>query len=656
MNEQQNAAIYADPDTPVIVVAAPGSGKTRVLTHRVAYLVNKQMVDPSSILVCTFTRKATEEMQERLDPLIGSELDTLRIGTIHASCLRLLKAEGHADEVLRTFEQQRIMRDILGEKRLNYDIGWKYPLHWINRAKSAVIKPEDSEDFFLDILDRMGVTAKEKLAHQLSGCYSEYENDKEMEGKMDFTDMLYRTALLFREQPEILRKWQGIIKYVLIDEGQDTSDLSYNILRQLAYPENRLFIVGDPDQVLFRFTDAKPDDNIYGFKFYYPDGQVLPLETNYRSTINIVDKSNQIIEHNYHNAPQHVLDFKKKSAPREDAEVGVPVTVQECASVEDEAAYVCESIQEMEGRDPQDIFVIYRVNAQSRAIEGELLKAKIPYIIQGSLGFYDRAEVKDLIAYMTLISNPHDDDAFLRVCNIASADFHRPTRGIGAKWKEKAGRIAEQNGWSLYETMINLIPKESNWYKKGLTDLHNLILDIAEQAMDRPSSILYYLRTKCYESYILRNEGITPEEAQDSNLFENIEELAYAVSQFDTVDELLAHINELRELQEQNKTSDINAVVLTTIHKAKGLERPVVFGIGFSEGILPHALSLLPVASIGALPIEKLTDIKDERCAAFVLVSRAQEELKLSYPISYRDAEVLPSRFLYEMELMNEEV
>lgn len=660
LNEQQMTSVTADPNRAIIVVASPGSGKTRVLVERVAYLVEDCDIDPDDVLVTTFTRRAADEMKIRLEPLIGDRVNGLRIGTIHSVCLRILREERMSRELIRDNEQRSILRDELGYKRLNWDVGWRYPLSWIMKAKARLVTPREAEDFFMKRLESLCGNKWQAmdLSQKLAQCYQAYETEKRHLGRMDFADMLMWVEQKFRDDEQFRALWQTRVQYVLVDEAQDTSAQAYSILRTLAAPENRFFAVGDPDQELFRWAGADPDHNIYGFLGFYPDGEILPLEINYRSTKTIVDVSNKTILANYDGVSEERLKFKKSVEPRPDAPEGKAVVVQRCADTEDEADYICRTVEEMleEGRNPSDIYVVYRVNSQSRVVEDVFLRAKIPYVVQGSLGFYDRAMIKDMLAYLALIEDENDNEAFDRVANIASGSFTRPTRGIGAKWKAECSALAKGHHESMWQSMLRMRERATKWYMKSIDDFVDLVEGIREQSGKDPRVAVSMIRSHCYESYLMRNDGMDETAAMDKGLFDNLDELGYAVTQFESIADFLEYVEEMRELQRERQKENVDAVVLTTIHRVKGLERPVVFGIGLSEDILPHRMAL----SGGSydhesnLPIENLGGLSDERCAAFVMVSRAKDELYLSYPVEYRNSVKKPSRFLREMGLIED--
>lgn len=658
LNEQQMAAVQAPPDRPVIVVASPGSGKTAVLTLRVAHLISECDADPSGIVVTTFTKRAAEEMKDRLQPLIGSATSRLQIGTIHSVCLRILREERMAKDVISDYEQKKIIQEELGYRRLNWDVGWRYPLGWIMKAKAALVGPKQAQEWFLARLEALSGNRWQAmdLSQKLARVYRVYEEEKKYLNRMDFADMLMWSAQKLFNDDEFRSRWQSRAQYVLVDEVQDTGSLPYSILRTLAAPESRFFAVGDPDQELFRWNGADPDHNIFGFKEMFPEGLVLPLEINYRSTRTIVATANRAIARNYEGASEARLTYKKTLKPRPGAPEGLPVSVQGYVDVAEEAAGVRAAIQTMlsDGREPQDVYVVYRVNSQSRAIEDELLRHSIPYVIQGSLGFYDRKVVKDMMAYLSLVHDENDDAAFQRVANIASADFFRPTRGFGSRWMQECMALAKGHRESMWKAMLRMQPRMSRWQHEAIDDLVDMVTGIRERSAGDPKKALMMVREQCYQPYLLRTEGVDESTAQDEGLFDDLDELSYAASQFNGIKEFLDHVETIRRMQAQRDKDRVNAVVLTTIHRVKGLERPVVFGIGLAENILPHRYALNGGSDKDQLPVENLSGVEDERCAVFVLVSRAKEELYLSYPEDYRNQPTEPSRFLYEMELVEE--
>lgn len=659
LNDQQQAAVQAPLDQPVMVVASPGSGKTRVLTNRVAYLVAQGAV-PASIVVTTFTKRAAEEMKERLYQLIGEATEALRIGTIHSVCLRILREEKLSKPLISLYDQKKIVATELNYQNLDWDVGWRYPFGWLQKAKTALIEPGQATSWFEHRLLNCGSNQWQAadLARKLQRVYQVYEREKGYLGQMDFSDMLTWVAKRLRDQPEFLRRWQSRIQFVLVDECQDTSHLSYELLRTLSEPESRFFTVGDPDQQLFRWNGADPDHNIFGFQERFPAGEILPLEINYRSTCRIVQAAQAVIQQNYEGVSQERLRFKKEMRPAPDAPEGAEIKVLSFADSEEEAAGVVELVAaQLEAqRKPQDYFLVYRVNSQSRALEDALIRAGIPYVVQGSLGFYDRKSIKDLLAYLALVADEKNDEAFQRVCNLASAKFFRPTRGFGARWIQEVTSLAQGHRESLWESMLRLQVGAKRFQREGIQDLVDLVLGVRKDCQGSPTVGVGLLRERCYDKYLLRTEGLDEELARDEGVFDDLEELVVAAANFETIGEFLAYVEEVREMQASQSKDQMKAVVLSTIHRVKGLERPVVIGVGLSEGILPHkyALQAGGVDVDSGLPIENLSGLADERCAAFVLVSRAQEELYLSYLLTYRNKDVAPSRFLTEMGLLED--
>lgn len=662
LNEQQFEAVTLDPDTAAIVVAAPGSGKTRVITDRLVYLIQCAGVDPRGIAVTTFTRKAADEMRMRAAAKLGEKINRVRLGTIHSLCLGILREEGivKTQEILKTWEAKRVLSDTI-QRFPATEVGYKYPLTWISKAKAGCVYPDQGPEWFYATL--VNLTGDESTSLQvgemLSACYFEYEKYKESNSKIDFSDMLMMVEALLVQSDDFRHKWQNAITHVMVDEAQDTGSQSYRILRMLAEPDSRMFVVGDPDQELYRWAGASPDENIYGFRNFYPQGRIILLETNYRSTRTIVDATNKVIQANYEfsdliDSPvgpgspgPRKGEFRKVVRPSETAPEGMPISYKEYEDSLDEALGLSDSIQTQinnEGRNPGDFFVIYRTNAQSRQIEEALMRRKIPFVVQGGEDFFDRKAVKDILSYIQVAHDPTNDEAFERVINIASASYQYATRRIGKKLMEEIRR--ETNGkMSLHEAFMCL--SLSAFYSKARADYLNLTADIAGCAT--PAEAVNWTRKACYEAYLIREEGIDEADAIEQGTFEILDELTEFAKNFDSIQAMFDYIAWIRSIRQRQSKDVAHAVVLTTIHKVKGLERPVVYGVGLIEGLLPHALCLGSGGMSEGLPLDTDTGIEDERCAMYVLVSRAKEELHLSSVHMYREQEASPSRFLYEI-------
>lgn len=707
LNTEQSAAVLAPLYRPVMVVAGPGSGKTRTLTARVAHVIESG-ANPASVIVTTFTRKSADEMRTRLLPLLGpSALESLRLGTIHANCFRILKEEGRGRRPIDSWEQKKIIDEVLGYRGLNWDVGWKFPLYWIGWAKRALVRPDGSEPWFREKLADSG--SEVIYARSLAHVYHRYEQDKQALGCLDFDDMLMWVRLSLRDDPAFLARWQRKVEYVLLDEAQDTSVLSMDILAQLAAPENRIFAVGDPRQLLYRWSGAAPEDNVWGFPDRFPGALVLPLSTNYRSTQEIISRTNLLARAQYPDEeaiPELRRPFLATLRPRDGADPGPGITVSGYGDDVEEANAVGDELADMvkrpeSPRSPHDFFIIYRTNAQSRPFEDALMRHGLPYVVQGSLGFYERAHVKDVLCYLRLVLDEKDAEAFERVANIASAKHDRGTRGFGKVWLSTLRERAQKSGVSLWQAMEALRPSFPFWQQKGVADLERTVSEIRARSLIDPASeredivepgpastgpqeaqydaqiAAIAVRTLIYDSYLERTEGVDEGSGEGAGKLEDLDEFVRAAGHYKSLGAFLAHVRKMQELAARGQKGLADAVVLTTVHRAKGLERPVVFGAGLSEGLLPHAKALISDARRAGVergqraaangkraPLPTNPDVEghgveDERCVAFVLVSRAQEECHLSW-IERRagmpeDAlELGPSRFLGEMGLLAE--
>lgn len=639
LDAQQMAAVTASIDRPALVLAGAGSGKTRTLTSRVAWLIDNGVV-PESMIVCTFTRKAADELKDRLKPMIGEEkAGRLMCNTIHGICLSILREEGLARDVMTGREKRKLIENNLHEA--NWDIGWKYPEYWIARQKTGNLDGMGEEDWFWQQLMRVCDSWQARdLSMKLARVYRGYVRDAKYERRMDFEDMLRWVWDLLKKE-ESLRKWQARVQYVLTDENQDTSRVSLRVLELLAAPQNRIFVVGDNCQVLFKWAGADPDENLFGFVERY-EADVYRIETNYRSTEKLVEIGNRLVE------KMDVEDkFRKSLRPRLDAPVGENVEVYEAEDVYDEAGWVQAKIQELidGGYSPKDFFVLYRLNAQSRAIEDALIRAKIPYVIQGALGFYERAVIKDVLAYVSLIENKDDNDAFRRIANMATIWHQKPYRGFGSQFFDECASRHRV----LWYGMKAIKAHQKSFKRSGIEDFEMFMELLEKDGRHVPSETIKLIRQFCYDEWLKRKEGV-PErsDVEESGYFDDLDELVEAARGFRTNGEMLEYVRDVREARKrQSKEENPDVVTLSTPFRVKGLERPIVFGIGFSEGILPHWRSLNAIVDV--LPTIESASVQDERCVAFVIVSRAREKLYLSWVKLFRERTMEASSFLEEM-------
>ncbi|MDP2660218.1 MAG: ATP-dependent helicase [Dehalococcoidia bacterium] len=685
-NAQQLAAITAPTDRPIMLTAGAGAGKTRVLVERIAYLVEHGF-DPARILVTTFTKKATIEMVQRLTGRIGPEqAAALNAGTIHATCYKMLRGERTLDigngqvvkygEPFTTGETKRILQDILGYRgpfvtshsRGGWAVGWKPVADWIKRAKLATLLPNDSGAWFQRRMKELGQDDRAAVDYgwKLATCYQEYEKAKSALGKLDFNDMILWVALGLRNNAAFRARWQGRVDYVLVDEVQDTNALSMEVLETLAAPEMRLFATGDTDQSLYAFNGATPQSNIFSFLNRHPNGLVLKMGVNYRSTRRIVEVSSNVIAAQYEGRAD-LAPYRKDIMPKPDALDGSAPDVRAFGDPLEEGTQVAHSIKEAVelGRRAGDFAIIARTNAQLRSTEDAMMKTGIPYLVEGGIGFYDRVQVRECLGLVYLAINPADDDAFKQSANIATEHFWKATHGFGRKFMDDVDRLAAQDKVSMFDAACRYRTDFNRWQSGGIDDLEGLLSDIRRKSVIMvdgelkgyaPGPAVMAARALAYDSYLQREEGIDAEGANEEGILDTMDELVTAANEFKTVDDLRKHVETMRKLAEMRRSMGVgggklDAVTLCTVHRAKGREWQVVYGIGLCEGLLPHAYAIGLAFPKDAVPTEQTGGVADERCAAFVMVSRAQEELHLSYPMFRHNRPCQPSRFLAEMGL-----
>jgi DNA helicase-2/ATP-dependent DNA helicase PcrA len=626
LNPSQKEAVTVT-EGPVLVLAGAGSGKTRVLTHRIAYLLKEKAVDPESILAITFTNKAAGEMKERLQALIGPVSRWLWVNTFHAACVRILRQEiaplGYRSNfvIYDTADQLSLIKNCL--KELNLD-DKKFPpssiLNIISKAKNRLL---DSEG--------LAQEADNLLLGKAAQVYGKYQAHlKELNG-LDFDDLLMLTVELFKKYPQILRRYQQRFRYILVDEYQDTNHAQYVLIRQLAAGHRNLFVVGDPDQSIYGWRGANLQ-NILDFQNDYPEARVIKLEQNYRSTQIILEAANQVISHN--------LDRKPKALWTKNPR-GKPLLMVTGETELDEAAFVAgeiyQQVQQL-GRSYRDFAVLYRTNAQSRVLEEAFIKTGIPYEIIGGIKFYERKEIKDILAYLKVLYNPLDAISLRRIINI-------PRRGIGEATWASLEKFGAEKGLTMYETVHRAreIPGLSSRFVRAVESFARL-MDSLEEMVDRVPV------TELVEN-ILEKSGYLEELKRENTLdaaarLENLQEFLSVTYDYDRFSEekslegFLAQVSLVSELDEYEENDD--KVVLMTLHSAKGLEFPVVFLTGLEEGIFPHARSLL-----------EEDELEEERRLCYVGMTRAREELFLSRAwqrtLYGAPANNPPSRFLAEI-------
>ena len=629
MNDRQKEAVQHT-QGPLLIMAGAGSGKTRVLTHRMAYILAEEEVHPWNILAITFTNKAAREMKERVSQLVGPQAEDMWVSTFHSMCVRILRRDIEILGYQRSFticdpsEQQTAMKRIL--KKLDID-SEKYDYRMIlNRISQAKNDLEDVEEF-----NKKYTGYVEQI---IAKCYREYQKELAKSMTLDFDDLIMLTVQLFQKHPETLQYYQQKFQYIHVDEYQDTNHAQYRLVTMLAKKFKNICVVGDADQSIYGWRGADMS-NILEFEKDYQNAKVVLLEQNYRSTKTILQAANHVIENN--------VNRKVKKLWTENEE-GQAITYYRAQSEQDEGRYVLSQIQSLlrDGYHYDDFAILYRTNAQSRVMEENLLKSNIPFRLVGGQRFFERLEIKDLLAYLRLIVNSQDDLSFRRIVN-------SPKRGIGATSLAKLSDFAEVYQFSLLEaslqtTLSPLSGKAAKALEKFATTIEEL------RKMQEFLSISEFV-----EQVIEKTGYLTSLEQQhtmeaDARI-ENIQEFISVAKQFeqDRLEEESEESPLLQFLTDLSLVSDVDSddgdgrmVTLMTLHAAKGLEFPVVFIIGLEEGIFPSSRSIM-----------EHDDVEEERRLAYVGITRAEQKLFLTNAYSRllygRTQTNRPSRFVLEI-------
>lgn len=606
LNPKQQEAVKHT-DGPLLIMAGAGSGKTRVLTHRIAYLLDEKGVSPFSVLAITFTNKAAREMKERVEKLVGPDAKNMWVSTFHSMCVRILRRDidriGYSKQftIFDSADQLTVIKNIL--KNQNLDTKQFEPramLGMISQAKNELLSAKDyakeAHDYYTKVV---------------ADVYKDYEKILRKNQALDFDDLIMQTIVLFQQVPDVLHYYQRKFQYIHVDEYQDTNHAQYMLVKLLAARFKNVCVVGDQDQSIYgwRGADIK---NILSFEQDYPQAKTILLEQNYRSTKPILDAANAVIEHNKNRIKKNLWTDNRE---------GKKIIYHEAETERYEAFYVVDKISDAvrAGRfNYRDFAVLYRTNAQSRAIEETFVKANIPYQMVGGTKFYDRKEIKDILAYLRLISNPDDDVSFSRVVN-------EPKRGIGKTSLEKLQHYADLHDISLMTAIkevdfIGLSKRAANqllqfsemvmnWYKKqeflSATDMVNEVLEETgyEDMFKRDPSIEAQTRLENINEF----KSVTKHfeaQAEDQSLVSFLTDLA-----------LISDIDRLEDGEDAD-----NKVTLMTLHAAKGLEFPVVFLIGLEETVFPHSRSMLDEE-----------EMDEERRLCYVGITRAEKELHVTH-------------------------
>lgn len=605
LNPEQKEAVLQT-QGPVLILAGAGSGKTRVLTHRIAYLIEEKEVNPWNIMAITFTNKAAGEMRERVDNIVGFGSESIWVSTFHSTCVRILRRYidrlgfDNRFTIYDTDDQKSLMKDIC--KRLQIDTKItkeRAILSAISSAKDELIGPEEYE------LNVMGDFNKKKIAQ----AYKEYQKDLRKNNALDFDDLIVKTVELFQACPDVLDYYQERFRYIMVDEYQDTNTAQFKFISLLAGKYRNLCVVGDDDQSIYKFRGANIG-NILGFEKVFPDAKVIKLEQNYRSTQNILNSANEVIQNN--------IGRKAKSLWTDNDE-GELVHYRQFMNAYEEAEFIAGDISKKvrEGDYAyKDCAILYRTNAQSRVFEEKFLMANIPYKLVGGVNFYARKEIKDLLSYLKTVDNARDDLAVRRIINV-------PKRGIGAATLGKVQDYADENGMSFYDALkaageITTLGRAAAKIEPFVTFIQTLrskldylsISDLMNEIIEETGYVAE-----------LKAEGTEEAEAR----IENIDELITKVVTYEEENEeptLSGFLEEVALIADIDTVNgDDNQVLLMTLHSAKGLEFPNVYLAGMEDGIFPSYMTITADDS---------AELEEERRLCYVGITRAMQELTLT--------------------------
>ena len=589
LNERQREAVLYN-DGPLLIIAGAGAGKTKTLTTKIAYLIEKKNVAPENILAITFTNKAAKEMKDRLFKTIGQTAKYLEVSTFHSFGLKLLRENYDALGYDKNFVIMDSDDSLTVVKKIIKDIGYD-PKIYNPRAIRNKISSCKNEMTTPEAYERYAASDFEKVVQEV---YAKYEKKLQRNNSVDFDDLLLLPIELFKNNPDILNKYQDLYQYILIDEYQDTNEAQYILTKMLSAKNRKITCVGDDSQSIYSFRGANYK-NILNFEKDYKDAKTILLEQNYRSTSNILDAANQVIKNNKMRKDKNLWTSRG---------IGEKIKYYRAYNERDEAQYVIRKIKELTNRNVEykDIAVLYRTNAQSRVLEEEMLKENLPYRVIGSFYFYSRKEIKDLIAYLRLIHNSKDNVSLLRVINT-------PKRGIGLKTIENLTIQADAMGVSIYEAISS--GKE--------LEFKNLIEKLKEMSKDLT---LTELIDKVLDASGMKKELEDEKTLEAEVRLENLEEFKSITKTFEeregliSLEDFLLEISLISDVEEYK--DDPNRISLMTVHSVKGLEFDHVFVVGMEEGIFPHINSLMDNS-----------ELEEERRLCYVAITRAKDDLHL---------------------------
>lgn len=607
LNDMQKEAVYHT-EGPVLILAGAGSGKTRVLTHRISYMIDEKGINPWNILAITFTNKAAGEMRERVDKVVEIGADSVWVSTFHSTCVRILRryidtlGYGNNFTIYDMDDQKSVIKDAC--KRLNVDtkiLKERTIMGAISSAKDELITPDQME------MNAGGDYNKRKIA----GIYREYQKTLKLNNALDFDDLICKTVELFRSNADVLNYYQERFKYIMVDEYQDTNTAQFKLISILADKYKNLCVVGDDDQSIYKFRGANIA-NILHFEDTFPGAKVIKLEQNYRSTQNILDAANAVIKNN--------IGRKKKSLWTSNGEgEKINFTVYEDAYREAEGVVNDIRTKVRDGWNYNDFAILYRTNAQSRILEEKFVVNNVPYRVFGGVNFYQRKEIKDILAYLKTIDNGKDGQAVKRIINV-------PKRGIGATTIDRVQAFADEKGITFWEALINA--KYIDTLGRAHTKLEPFITYISSlkaklQFLSIQELVETILKDTHYIEALAENE--TPEEVEARQ--ENIDELinkivSYEENSVDDKPTLSGFLEEVALIADiDNLDESVERVMLMTLHSAKGLEFPIVYMTGLEDGLFPSYMTITS---------DDPTEVEEERRLCYVGITRAKKELNMS--------------------------
>ena len=602
LNKEQYDAVVTI-NGPILILAGAGSGKTRVLTHRIAHMIKDLNIYPSKVLAITFTNKAAGEMKERIRSLVGSDVDNMWVSTFHSSCVRILRREidklGYNKNfaIYDSYDQKVLIKQCMEELKINdKDITDKEIINKIGEQKDNLISPEqfkreNQHNFRMD---------------KIADLYALYQKKLKSNNALDFDDLIYKAVELFKKNPEVLDFYQRKFQYIMVDEYQDTNKSQYELVKLLAAAYRNICVVGDDDQCIYEWRGADIR-NILDFEKDYPEAKVIKLEQNYRSKGNILRAANDVIKNNAQ---------RKSKVLRTESEQGEKIKIYRAYSDTDEGIYVAaqiKKIKEEQNRKYKDFAILYRTNAQSRVFEDVFMKSNIPYRIVGGLKFYDRKEIKDIMAYLKFINNPLDDVSLRRIINV-------PKRSIGDTTVEKVQEFASSMDECMYSVLLDIeevlkLPTRTISSIKKFVSLINSFIR-SRDAVSVSSLIKEILETTGYLEELKNSKDL-----EALSRIENLKELVSAAAEFESTseDKSLSAFLEKVTLVSDIDNQDADSVVMMTVHSAKGLEFPTVFMVGMENGIFP-----------GNQAFNDFAEMEESRRLCYVGITRAEELLYMT--------------------------